>query len=561
MTYQPLAGKTVAGVGNNQARAVGQGTIELESRYKGNKYLLRLEDVLHIPSNRNNLISLGRWDKAGGRYTGGGGVLTLMTKDGQHVTEGIKIANHLYRMKVSIRKPNTTCSKDMACTPQTFQATETTQSWEVWHKRYGYIGYSGLQKLLDLNLVDGFTVDTRTPKSDCVACTEAKQTEESFSKTTNQVTKPGELTHMDVWGKYWLTSINGNLYYVLFVDDAGRFTTINFMKTKSEVVQKVTNYLMHLKTQGKPPKAIRFDCGKEFLNEELKTWCAQQGIEIQTMAPYSPSQNGVAERMNCTIVELARAMLNASQLPQFLWEYAVAHAVYLRNRAFTKPLGGATPYETWFKRRPNVSHLRELGVPVWILFQGQKEPAKMKPKSHRCAYVGYEDGSHSVLYYNAETRKILKSRNYRFLTLPNCDSPPEEIEVAPNLPQESELTGKVTRPSEDLISPGTGDKRKRLENDEFEPRKTRGIKNDCHHLNDPFSDEDDILTSEDQDANNAIIAGDDLNSITEAQRSPEWPEWKQAMDAELTQLQQMGTWELVEKPPNTIPIANKWRFV
>ena len=80
---------------------------------------------------------------------------------------------------------------------------------------------------------------------------------------------------MDVWGKYWLTSINGNQYYIVFIDDVAQYITINFMKAKSKVVQKVKNYLTHLKTQEKLPKAIRFDCGKEFLNEELRTWCAQ----------------------------------------------------------------------------------------------------------------------------------------------------------------------------------------------------------------------------------------------------------------------------------------------
>ena len=73
-------------------------------------------------------------------------------------------------------------SKNTVITPQTFMATEPTQSWETWHKRYGHVGYSGLQKLLDLNLVDGFMVDNRTPKPDCIACTEAKQMEELFNK-------------------------------------------------------------------------------------------------------------------------------------------------------------------------------------------------------------------------------------------------------------------------------------------------------------------------------------------------------------------------------------------
>jgi transposase InsO family protein len=80
------------------------------------------------------------------------------------------------------------------------------------------------------------------------------------------------------------------------------------------------------------------DRGKEFINETLKTWCRENGIDIQMTMPYSPSQNGVAERMNRTIVELARAMINKLDLPHFLWELAAAHAVHLQNRSFMRTL-------------------------------------------------------------------------------------------------------------------------------------------------------------------------------------------------------------------------------
>ena len=65
-------------------------------------------------------------------------------------------------------------------------------------------------------------------------------------------------------------------------------------------------------------------------------------------APYLPSQNGVAERMNRTLVEIAWEMLRG--LPEFLWEYAInhMHASYLCNHANTKSLKGLTPYEKWF---------------------------------------------------------------------------------------------------------------------------------------------------------------------------------------------------------------------
>jgi transposase InsO family protein len=129
--------------------------------------------------------------------------------------------------------------------------------------------------------------------------------------------EPGELTHINLWGKYDMKSINGNQYYLKFIDDTRRYTIVNFLKRKDEAAQGVVEYLMHLKMQGKFPKAIRIDSGKEFVNEMLKAWCCQNSIDIQMTAPYSPSQNGIAEQMNRTIV-LARAMIKSQDLLEYL---------------------------------------------------------------------------------------------------------------------------------------------------------------------------------------------------------------------------------------------------
>ena len=91
-----------------------------------------------------------------------------------------------------------------------------------------------------------------------------------------------------------------------------------------------------MKTHKKSPMAIKIDRGKEFLNEALKTFLDIEGLDIQATAPYSPSQNGIAERMNHTLVELGCVMLRGQDLPEFLWEYAIAHAAYLRNRSYKK---------------------------------------------------------------------------------------------------------------------------------------------------------------------------------------------------------------------------------
>ena len=91
----------------------------------------------------------------------------------------------------------------------------------------------------------------------------------------------------------------------MFVDDASRYITVEFLKAKSQASDHVKAYLTYLQNRGRKPQAICVDRGKEFINEDLKSWCHQKGIEINQTAPYSPSQNGIAERMNRTLVELA----------------------------------------------------------------------------------------------------------------------------------------------------------------------------------------------------------------------------------------------------------------
>ena len=180
--------------------------------------------------------------------------------------------------------------------------------------------------MLDNNLIEGFNVDTHTSKPDCVACTEAKQFFEPYAQISHEkITENGDLTHIDVWGKYDTASIHGNKYFLLMVDDSSRYITTEFLKEKKEAAKKVKTYLAMLTSHNKKPKAIHIDRGKEFLN--VTSRCQENGIEIQKTAPYSSSQNGIAERMNCTLVEIAQAMLRG--LPEFLWEYAVRHASYL----------------------------------------------------------------------------------------------------------------------------------------------------------------------------------------------------------------------------------------
>ena len=105
---------------------------------------------------------------------------------------------------------------------------------------------------------------------DCIACIQAKQSVAPFGPLMQQNTSPGELTHIDLCGKYDITLINGSLYYLLMVADATRYTSIAFLKTKNQAAKKLKNYITHLKVRQRVPHALRLDKGSEFVNADLR---------------------------------------------------------------------------------------------------------------------------------------------------------------------------------------------------------------------------------------------------------------------------------------------------
>ena len=422
LTYQLTHDTLIEGIGGTISRAEGRGTIELESQYGGKKYVLRLLDVLYIPGNMYNIFSLGRWTDTGGEVIFKNGTVSLITESKKCAAQGTRMKNNLYKMRFTIRKPT----------------VATMHSWETWHKRYGHIGYAGLQKLLDNRLVEDFAVDIPTTKSPCIACSEGKQSESIFGAVPNRKTTAGEITHMGLWGKYEVTSVNGHQYYILFIDEWTRYITVEFLESKSQVTEKVKKYALYLKTHDKKLRAIRVSGENDIITSELRAWCAGRGICMQMTARNSPLQNrdGVlAEQMNRTLVGLARTMLTAKGLPEFLWEPAVAHAAYLTNRAYSRTREDPTSYEKWNNTRPNVSNLREFGAPVWIVLQREEQKVRREllplAKGRGRAFVGYDEteGSKSVQYYDADTKKVLTSTNFRLITLPENDYQVEGIAV------------------------------------------------------------------------------------------------------------------------------------
>jgi transposase InsO family protein len=210
-------------------------------------------------------------------------------------------------------------------------AVPKKMSWDEWHRLYGHIGISGLETLQRKGLVTGLEIDEGSiPSRTCEACIQAKQAVQPFPKEANGRSKvAGERTLSDVWGP---ARVEYMRYYISFTDDAVCIVTTLFMKWKSQATERIKAYINTIEKKfDRNPKYLRFNNGKELVNKEVERWAAEKEIVIETTAPYSPSQHGMAERFNHTLLELAHAMLIAKNLPAFLWPEAVAHAAYIRN--------------------------------------------------------------------------------------------------------------------------------------------------------------------------------------------------------------------------------------
>ena len=135
-------------------------------------------------------------------------------------------------------------------------------------------------------------------------------------------------------------------------------------------------------------KTFRSDNGGEFTSNEFKALCKDSGIKRELTTPYNPQQNWVVERKNKTIMEAARAMLYDQDIPMNLWEKVAKIVVYVQNCTPHRVLKNKTLEEVFSSKKPEVSHLKIFGCPVYIHIPKEKR-TKLDTSGKKGIFVGY----------------------------------------------------------------------------------------------------------------------------------------------------------------------------
>ena len=233
------------------------------------------------------------------------------------------------------------------------------------------------------NSVKGIdAMDHPSEGKECEHCVKGKMIRSSLRSRTSKASKPGEVIYSDLCGPMPVKSLGGASYFVTFNDECSNFKMTKMLKKKSDTLTAFKEFLPYFERQFEcVVKTFYSDHGGEF--DAMIDFLNERGIKHECSAPYTPEQNGPAERFNRTLLDMVRSMLTQAQLPPTFWAEAVATATDLRNITASAKNDGMTPMEFLTGLKPDVRHLRIFGSEAWI-----HVPKNLRKKLHMKARRG-----------------------------------------------------------------------------------------------------------------------------------------------------------------------------
>lgn len=535
-------------LGNNQVCSIkGVGTIRFRMNDGSTKIL---SEVRFIPDVKRNLISLGVLERKGCSFTSFGGKMSV-SKGSVVVMEGERRGSLYYLCGSAIR------------TPTDEVHTSKAETIRLWHLRLGHPAEGSVRELVSKGVIKGAVEGNASPCEDCIL---GKSKKLPYPKGKHTSQSPLDYIHSDLWGPAPVSSVGGGRYYMSIVDDYSRKVWLFVLKEKSEACKKFKEWCCSVETEiGSAVKCLRTDNGLEFLSKEFDDFCKGKGIKRHRTVPLNPQQNGVAERVNRTIMERVRCMLATSGMDKRFWGEAAATAVKLMNKCPASSLNGDTPDFKWYGGHGDYSKLKVFGCKAYAHLR----QSKLDARALKCVFLGYQDGVKGYRLWCIEpgNAKIIISRDVVFLEsdMPLRKTPDDSAAVQEKSKKrvaefEVEQMSATTPINED----GNDQQEESQEAEQSLPNdladyqlardrvRRTGVKPPSRLI------DEDLLYF-------ALCIAEQVElqepaSYREAMQSKERDRWLRAMIEEIDSLIKNGTWILVDKVDGRKIVSCKWIF-
>lgn len=593
---------TVTVANGYELKAYGKGTCEINViNGKGVSQNVLVKDVLYVPKIESNLLSVKKLTKRGFKIDFYDDLCEIWYKNEIVATATAVSDKDLYKVKTS------------AYNAVNEQAMIVNQKRCVhyWHRALGHRDIGCVKKILSSN---NENVDECSCDDLCEICIRGKLSRKSFPKNSNQQSKDIlDLIHSDVCGPMDTQTPGGKIYFVTFIDDFSKYITIYLLNHKSEVVDKMKEYCEMVNTKfGRYPKIIRSDRGGEYTSSAIKNFCHIKGIKQQFTAPYTPEQNGVAERRNRYLLEMVRCMLLDSDMSKCYWGEAVVTAAFIQNHLTTRSTN-KIPIEIWEGKQANKIKFEIFGSLSLVHIPKEKRK-KLDQKAKYLIFVGYSEESKAFRFLDKNTNRITISRDYKILhekcpnknNLKNLNNDNNvyidllSFKNNHSFSNNNDILPNVQDQNMNIIQINDDDNEEFFDSENAHAEDSEEV--EIHNISseDQFPNSENENASEDIEVLDIIEASSD-NQLTELDIEEPPPalrqstrstkgkiperfqmivatdlkepktfnevlkrndkdKWMDAMKNELNSLAQNGTWELVDIPEGRKPIGCKWVF-
>jgi GAG-pre-integrase domain len=406
---QPYTGHEAVHIGNGACLSIAhKGIAILPTLFNS----LVLTNVLHVPAITKNLLSISKLICDNNVIVEFSSHSCFIKDQTTHkiLLHGI-LHNGLYRIIPFSSSPQQ---------HSIFQASHSSS--EIWHARLAHC----FSIILDsLRKAQAISIKPQSSFSFCSSCSKAKAHKLPFLPSEAAATQPLEVVHYDLWGPAPVVSNKGNRYYVLFTDEFIRFTWFYPCACKADVSfifaqfkSKVENLL------SSKIKLFQCDGGSEF-KPLMRNF---PEITFQVSCPYTPKQNGLAERKHRHIVELGLAYLFHASIPLQLWDLIFESVVYVINRLPSMSIGAISPFQKLFSQKPDYIMLHPLSCTCFPLLRPYTQH-KLEPRSDSCVFLGYSSIHKGYYCYHLPSNRLYVSRHvvfneleFPFLSLPLTES-------------------------------------------------------------------------------------------------------------------------------------------
>ncbi|CAI5957149.1 unnamed protein product [Closterium sp. NIES-64] len=390
----------------------GCGTIALQG--EAGKQVL-IPDVLYVPGVRANLLSSGQLKEHGVKLQEDGDGMLLVSATG----EVLGRATYSGRVLCTDLRPCPT--RSTSTTPEVVALraiVSTTKSTpDRMHARLAHVGMDTIRSSAKNEVAIGLDLKSATgADSPCVLCVGGKLARHTFPDQGSDADDVLAVVHIDLCGPFRMAAKDGSLYFLLLKDHKTRYVWVKPITKKSDALPVFVQWLAVAERQTKKSVLmLRSDRGGEFLGKQFIDFVNDKGIVHDLTCPYTPQQNGMAEREMRTVVESVRTMLLHMGVQHHWWHLALRQAVWVRNcleRSTLPP--GTTPYQLLTGKKPDLSLARVWGCMAQFLVPEQQRGGKLQPKAKWGLHLGVSAASKGWELLDVDTDRVVTTSDVVF---------------------------------------------------------------------------------------------------------------------------------------------------